>query len=158
MIFRLILLCVILMTSIMKRRPLRHSLFNFMARLLVSRVWRSHSRLKKWCTNGTAIPICPSCPMILSISFAVGVPCFSTEARIPVHAANSLSGSEGRRRRMLISQLSTVFSSSRAASALSLLRALKFSRGIGSRMCFDVGLRRWPGAWLAHIWSHCLFL
>ena len=125
---------------IMKRRSLWHSLFMFMARLLFARVWRSRSRLRKWCKNGTAIPICPSRPMMLSISFVVVVPHFSTDERISVHAINLLSGSERRRRRMSISHPSTVLCSSRPASVLSLLRASKSSHGIGSLMCFGHAL------------------
>ena len=128
-------LYAIFMMLIMRRRSLRHSSFMFIARLLFALVWRSRSRLKKWCTNGTAIPMCPSRPMMLSISFAVVVPRVSTDERSSVHATNLLLGSERRRRRVSISQPSTVFCSSRPASALSLLRASKSSRGIGSLMC-----------------------
>ncbi len=124
----------------MKRRSLRPSLFMLMARLLVARVWRSRSWLRKWCTNGTAIPMCPSRPMMLSISFAVVIPHFSTDERISVHATNLLSGSERRRRRVSISQPSTVFCSSRPALVLSLLCASKSLRGIGSLMCFGHAL------------------
>jgi hypothetical protein len=124
----------------MNMRLLRHPLLTFMARLLFARVWRSSSWLRKGCTNGTAIPICPSHPMMLSISFAVVVPHFSTDERISVHAIDLLSGSERRRRRVSISHPSTVFCSSRHASELSLLRASKSSRGIGSLMCFGHAL------------------
>ena len=137
MMFKLIPLCAFLMMLIMKRRSLRHSLLTFMARLLFACVWRSRSRLRKWCTNGTAIPICPSRPMMLSISFVVVVPHFSTDERISVHAINLLSGNERRRRRMLISHPSTVLW---PASVLSLLRASKSSRGIGLLMCFGHAL------------------
>jgi hypothetical protein len=84
-----------------------------------------------------AIPRCPRCPMMLSISFAVVVPCSITSLMIAVHATNLLLGKESRRRCMSTSHPRTVLHSSNPTSALGLLRVSMFLCGMGLFRCFS---------------------
>ncbi len=72
--FMLMPSCAILMMCSINSRSLQHSSLMGIDRLIFALVWRLPSLLKKWWTNGIAIPRYPSCLVMLSTSLAVVVP------------------------------------------------------------------------------------
>ncbi len=131
MLFKLIPLIAIFKNPSMSCRSLRYSPLIFTDCHCLAVEWRSCRRLRKWCTNGIAIPRWMSQPIFVSSIFVVVVPSLIIDSIAVVQAVNLLSDRMIKSHQKLMSQPRIVFVSYSKASDSSLFLASIVSLEMG---------------------------